>query len=312
MKSSAEVLSLTPSIHVPCYLCGADEPVTQFEAAPYRIVRCPRCSLVYTLPRLSPDQIKAMYQTAYWSSDAAKEFGYTDYLNDRELYLATYRLRREVITKRKPAPGRVLDVGSAAGYFLATMKEIGWECHGIELSEFMAAKSREAFGLEHVRPGSILDADYPPGHFDAITFWDVVEHLEDPLPHLERARSLLKDDGLLVIETQNVESAFARLMGAKWQHYKMAEHLNHFAPGTVAKLLERAGFEILENSPRRGGKKISFEFLVERAGRVHPVLSTLLSPLRLIGRASIYVNLFDEMIVVARRGDRRPGSPAGG
>lgn len=305
MKSSSDVISAVPSLHVSCYLCGKDVPTTMFEQPPYRVVRCRECSLVYTLPRLSPEQIKAMYQTAYWQSDAAKEFGYTDYLKDKELYLATYRMRREVITRRKPSPGRVLDIGSAAGYFLATMKEIGWECHGIELSEFMAAKSREMFGLENVRPGSILDAAYPRAHFDAVTFWDVIEHLEDPLPHLRKARELLKDDGLLIIETQNVESRFAKFMGPKWQHYKMAEHLYHFGPQTVSTLLSKAGFEILENTGKRGGKKISFDFLVERVGRIHPILSTLASPLRLIGRSSLYVNLFDEMLIVAKK---RPGA----
>lgn len=305
MKSSAEVISAVPRIHVPCYLCGKDEPKTMFEQPPYKVVRCQNCELVYTLPRLSPEQIKAMYQTAYWSSDAAKEFGYTDYLKDKELYLATYRMRREVITSRKPKAGRILDIGSAAGYFLATMAEIGWDCHGIELSQFMADKSRELFGLQDVRSGSILDADYAKHSFDVVTFWDVVEHLEDPIPHLKKARELLKDDGILVIETQNVESRFAKVMGSRWQHFKMAEHLNHFAPKTVAVLLEKAGFAIEENTGKRGGKKISFDFLVERVGKIHPVLSILFSPLRLIGSASLYVNLFDEMLVVARKSAAR-------
>lgn len=301
MKSSADVIAAVPTIHVPCYLCGKDVAETMFTQPPYRVVRCSECTLVYTLPRLSPEQIKAMYQTAYWSSDAAKEFGYTDYLKDKELYLATYRMRREVITSRKPRPGRVLDIGSAAGYFLATMKEIGWECHGIELSEFMAAKSKELFGLDEVRPGSILDSTYPPAHFDVVTFWDVIEHLEDPLSHLKKAHSLLRDDGLLVIETQNVQSLFARVMGSRWQHFKMAEHLYHFAPKTIATLLDRAGFRILENTPRRGGKRISMNFLAERVGRIHPILSTLAAPLRLIGNTSCYVNLRDEMLVVAQK-----------
>ena len=107
MKSSADVIAAVPSVHVPCHLCGADAPRTMFEQPPYRVVRCGQCALVYTLPRLSAEQIRAMYQTAYWESGAAKEFGYTDYLKDKELYLATYRMRREVITRRKPAPGRV-------------------------------------------------------------------------------------------------------------------------------------------------------------------------------------------------------------
>lgn len=303
MKSSAEVLSAVPRREIPCYLCGRDDPEVLFTDPPWRVVRCPECTLVYVLPRLDPDEIRAMYQSAYWRSDHAKDFGYTDYLRDRDLYLATYRMRREVITTRKPAAGRVLDVGSAAGYFLATMSEIGWECHGIELSEEMAETSRRLFGLENVQAGTLLDVELPERSFDAVTFWDVVEHLEDPIAHLRRAHDLLKDDGILVIETQNVESRFARLMGRSWQHYKHAEHLYHFSPRTIALLLERAGFEVVENTPRRGGKRISVDFLVERSGKVHPILPKLLSPLRLIGGLSLYVNLFDEMIVVARKAD---------
>lgn len=301
MKSSTEVVQAVPTIEVPCYLCGRTDPRTMFRQEPYRVVRCQGCGLVFTTPRLSPEQIRAMYQTAYWQSEQAKDFGYTDYLNDRELYLATYRMRREVITRRKPAPGRVLDVGSAAGFFLATMQEIGWNCSGIELSEFMAVKSRELFGLKDVRSGSIQDATYPPRSFDVVTFWDVIEHLEDPASHLQRAHALLKDDGLLVVETQNVESCFAKVLGRKWQHYKMAEHLYHFGPATVRTLLERAGFAVEENTGRRGGKKVSFDFIRERVGKIHPVLSTLASPLKLVGKASLYLNFFDEMLIVAKK-----------
>lgn len=303
MDRSLDVIQATPTRELPCYLCSREDPKTMFEQPPYRVVRCQGCGLVYTLPRLDADELAAMYQTAYWQSHQAKDFGYTDYLADRELYLATFRMRREVITSRKPEPGRVLDVGSAAGFFLKTMAEIGWECHGIELSEQMAAKSREQFDLDGVRAGSLLDLEVEKGSFDVVTFWDVIEHLEDPIPHLQRACELLKPDGFLIIETQNVESRFARLMGRRWQHYKMAEHLYHFGPRTVATLLDRAGLSIEENTPRRAGKKISFDFLVERLGKVHPALSFLASPLRLIGKRSLYVNLFDEMLIVARRKD---------
>jgi hypothetical protein len=69
----------------------------------------------------------------------------------------------------------------------------------------------------------------------------------------------------------------------------------------VRTLLDRAGFDVIENTGKRGGKKVSFDFIRERVGKIHPVLSTLASPLKLIGRASLYVNLFDEMLVVAKK-----------
>jgi hypothetical protein len=110
---------------------------------------------------------------------------------------------------------------------------------------------------------------------------------------------LLRPGGKLLIETQNVDSTAARLLGKRWQHYKHAEHIYHFNPRTLGAVLERGGFRILENTPRLGGKYVSMGFVAERAGRLHPLLTTLLKPLELLRERSVYVNLFDEMIVVA-------------
>jgi hypothetical protein len=130
--------------------------------------------------------------------------------------------------------------------------------------------------------------------------FDVVEHIEDPVAFLATARRMLNPGGVIVFETQNVASWFAKLMGVKWQHYKFQEHLYHFDPKTVRVLLGKAGLDLVEWSPRRGGKYVSLRFLAERAGRVHPLLSTLLAPLKLLGDRALYVNVFDEMLVVAR------------
>jgi hypothetical protein len=53
-------------------------------------------------------------------------------------------------------------------------------------------------------------------------------------------------------------------------------------------------------TPRYGGKYVSFGFIAERAARLHPVLSVLLKPLSWFRNANLYVNLRDEMVVVAR------------
>jgi SAM-dependent methyltransferase len=287
--------------NIPCLLCGRGDPRVVFTDPPFRIVKCTGCGLVYTLPRLPPTAIQQMYQVDYWQSAEAKDFGYTDYLRDRDLYLRTYRMRRELILKHKPTPGRVLDVGCAAGYFLKTMHEIGWQTVGVELSRQMASYAREELGLPDVRAGSLESQDLPEQSFDVITFWDVIEHLEDPRPSLARAARLLKPDGIAVIETQNVESRFAKLMGKRWQHYKYEEHLYHFSPRTLPRLLESAGLRQIEWSARRGGKHVSIEFIIERARRVHPLVSTAFKVLTPFARKAIYVNLYDEIIAVAKR-----------
>jgi len=285
---------------MPCLFCGVMDERLRFREEPFRVVQCRRCGLTYVNPRLSAERLHQMYQEEYWASGSAKEFGYSGYLAEEPLYRRTYRLRMPIIRRYKPEPGAVLDVGCAAGFFLAVAAEEGWRPTGVELSAPMAEYAATRMRLGDVRRGDLLSLDLPAQAFDVVTLWDVLEHLEDPPAHLRAARRLLKPDGVLVIETQNVASSFARLLGRKWQHYKHAEHLYHFDPRTLERLLTEAGFEILENTPRLGGKYVSMNFLVERVGRIHPWLSTLASPLRLFGSTALYVNLRDEMVVVAR------------
>jgi hypothetical protein len=109
----------------------------------------------------------------------------------------------------------------------------------------------------------------------------------------------LTPDGLLVVETQNIDSVFARVLGRRWHHYKHAEHIYHFTPASLQRLLEEAGFTVKRKTPRHAGKYVSLDFIAERAGRVHPVLSTVLAPLGRLRSVSLYVNVMDEVIAIA-------------
>ena len=292
---------------IPCLLCQGTETSTMHRKEPYRIVRCQNCGLVYTLPRLSPEAITEMYQEDYWKSDSAKDFGYTDYLADAELYKKTFRMRSAVLRRHRPPPARVLEVGCAAGFALEVLQEQGYDVYGAEISSAMVAEAGRRIGSERIHHGPLQRGIHGDQKFDVITMWDVVEHVEDPIELLRIARSMIADDGILVLETQNVASMFARMLGVNWQHYKFEEHLYHFDPKTIQVLLARGGWSILENSSRRGGKYVSLGFVVERVGRIHPLLSKVMSPMKVLGKRSLYVNVFDEMLVVARPTDRSDG-----
>jgi SAM-dependent methyltransferase len=298
---------------VACGLCGSTERRLKFKDGPFAVVTCTRCDLTYVTPRLiDAALIEQVYDEGYWSSDAAKVRGYTDYRADAPLYLRTYERRFEVVERHFPRPGRVLDIGCAAGYFLSIAQRRGWDVTGYEPSDAIRPEALARLGAGRVRGGEFANAGFEKGSFDLVTYWDVIEHIPDGVAALRGAAELLKPGGKLLIETQNVNSRAAKLLGPRWQHYKHAEHIYHYNPATIADLLGRAGFEILENTPWLGGKYVSMGFVAERAGRLHPVLSTLLKPLELIRRKAVYVNLFDEMIVVARPLATQPPTPASG
>jgi 2-polyprenyl-3-methyl-5-hydroxy-6-metoxy-1,4-benzoquinol methylase len=299
-----------------CLFCPPGTPVTKrFDDPPFAVVECSRCGLVFVSPRVAADRLAEVYGERYWHSPEAKEYGYADYRAEAANWRRTYARRARVLDGKLKPGARVLDVGCAAGYFGALMRERGYDVWGLELSAPMVAEARGRLGADRVHHGTLADAPYEPSSFDLITFWDVVEHLPDPVGALRQARRLLNPEqgastaarpgyashGLLLIETQNVESRFARLMGRRWQHFKQVEHLWHFSPATAGRLLDAAGFAPVSLTARRAGKHVGWDFVAERAGRVHPVLSKALAPLSRLPGAP-YVNLFDEMIVLARPG----------
>lgn len=285
---------------VACGLCGGARRERNFQDGPFAVVTCSDCGFTYVTPRLKAEAlIEQVYDEGYWSSTAAKDRGYSDYRRDAPLYLKTYRRRASILRRHFARPGRVLDVGCAAGYFLQVMREEGWDVEGLEPSDAIRPQAVERLGQERVRGGLLSAAGFAPGSFDLVTLWDVIEHIPDFVTALREVRRLLAPGGKLLVETQNVDSRAAKLLGKKWQHYKHAEHIYHFNPTTIAVALERAGFRVLENTPRLGGKYVSMGFLSERAGRLHPAFALLLAPLKLVRDSALYVNLFDEMIVVA-------------
>ena len=288
-----------------CQLCGSEQSSLMFEESPFRVVRCASCALVFVTPRYEPAALRKIYTETYWKSDKPREQGYADYAADEELYLKTFRKRRQLLPQLAQGKLRILDVGCAAGFFLRVAAEMGHDVQGVEPSAAIATNAQKHLGRDAVHVGTLDDLPegdprFAPESFDLVTMWDVVEHVPDPQDLLRRARELLKPDGTLVIETQNVTSSFARLLGKKWHHYKHAEHLYHFNPSTVKTLLEQGGFEVVRNTASYGGKYVSLSFIVERAARLHPVVSFLLKPLVLLKGANLYLNFRDEMIVLAR------------
>jgi 2-polyprenyl-3-methyl-5-hydroxy-6-metoxy-1,4-benzoquinol methylase len=145
------------------------------------------------------------------------------------------------------APGRLLDVGCGAGFFVAEALRMGWDASGIDLNADLVAVVRERDGLP-LAHGRLGEIDLPARSLDALTLWDVLEHVEDPRATLEIARRLLRDGGLVGVSTPNVDGLFPRLsypvgrLTGYWTHPEPPAHLFQFSTATLTSLLERSGF----------------------------------------------------------------------
>jgi len=284
-----------------CYLCqNKDDFKILFKAEPGKIVKCRNCSLVFIEPRPSEKKLSQAYEKDYFFSDRARDYGYMNYLEEKDNFFRTFKKRKSIIDRYK-TKGTLLDVGCAAGFFLLVMKESGWNVYGTDISVCMSKIAKNKFGLRNVYNSLLEKAAFKKAQFDVITFWDTIEHLSDPLKELKISHNLLKDDGILVIETQNVRSLFNKIFRQKWHHFKHEEHLFHFSPGTLKTLLEKAGFSIVKQKVLRAGRYVSWEFIVERMQRFNKFVYDIARNMKFLNGKSVYINPLDEMIAVARK-----------
>jgi SAM-dependent methyltransferase len=163
---------------------------------------------------------------------------------DDPAFRADYRHARGFLAEKFPQGGSILDVGCSRGFFLHSLGN-GWQLHGVELSRSAAEYAAQQHGIQ-VHAGSLFTASFADGFFDAVTVFDVMEHLPEPAKLLAEVRRILKPAGWLVIGTGNCDSLAARLAGSQWAYFAIPDHLSFFGKNSLRRTLAAAGFSRLE------------------------------------------------------------------
>ncbi len=316
-----EEYSADEVVLVRCPFCGSDDRTeVHREHGQLLVVRCQACALLYTSPRVkAPEQV-------YWGSGEA-------YFEEARLVFAgkaahhrdpNYLEELSLIKQFKPA-GRFLDVGCNMGMLLRHVKRMGWTAVGVEPSPPVARLAIEKLGLDvyncflHELPDTEREA------FDVIALSDVFEHVCEPLEFLNHVARFLGSDGILYIKVPNAKwNVFKQSMlglfgkvpsGGVWDSY---EHVVHYTDRSLARMLERAGFEVLKITI---GKPVQLPSWHEQVGRYYLHASpAILDWKRRLGRSAFYwlswperlfrggsIGWFSPNIVVIAK--RRTGAP---
>ncbi len=219
-----------------CPVCGSAGATPVIARKGFRYVRCDGCGAVYVDPMPSAEEAKAFYQDpAYFSGDA--EIGYRDYAAMHRALAPHFRRRLRLLARWQPRRGRLLDVGCADGYFLELARAEGWEVAEVEVSERMA---KEAARRLQVPVVTALE-ELPPGAYDVLTLWEVVEHFPQPVVELRRLVERLRPGGLLMLSTPNAGHWQALHAPERWTSYRLPAHLVLFTADSLRLGLEQAG-----------------------------------------------------------------------
>lgn len=206
-----------------------------------RIARCGECGHGYVWPVPPADFIDAIYRDAQYYHGSLDSVGFHDYAS---LELARRRMctRHLLRIEAEVSKGQILDVGCATGDFLKVARSRGWRVLGADPS---AARGLvEAAGITLVGT-TVHDADVEEGSLDAVTFWDVLEHVSNPIADLARARQLLRPGGVLALTVPDSANFLARLSGRRWFGYKTAgEHLQFFTGASLRLAFQRANLSL--------------------------------------------------------------------
>jgi SAM-dependent methyltransferase len=242
-----------------CPICADPNPIPWL-AAPdrfngrrtqYQLLRCRACSVV-------------------WLNDPPSKFEMGNhYGSDYDRAIATasqspdhWLPRRQELSRLKSG-GAVLDLGCGTGAFLSTLQGPSWNLYGIEMSEEAAREARKRCGAE-VFVGDVLDARFPAGSFDAITCFNVFEHVYEPKEVLAKVAEWLKPGGVFYTLMPNIDSAGARIFRSYWYALELPRHLYHFSPATLKMVARSSGLqEVSVTVHRELYFESSFHYIVD-------------------------------------------------
>lgn len=233
MKAHMSKTSPMPAHQSHCPLCNRDGrlafdmPAAIYERR-FSVHACDVCRIGYTYPFPSDNLLYEIYFGEYWARESA--------LEKRGLLawgvqtFNAYRLGIMIrpLVKKLTAGMTILDVGCGSGQLAVYLQSCGFKVEVNDIDAELLAEIETRHGIRGYC-GDLAEIDFQH-QYDAIIFNNVLEHLRAPLPIIESAAGLLKNDGLIFIEVPNWESTQLQVFKARWYHLAIPQHLYHFSP----------------------------------------------------------------------------------
>lgn len=232
----------------PCPLCASPEKVLLHEQRfhnkavslmeGYDVVACRNCGLAYA------DGIPSQQEfNEYYAVMSKYEF------NDRDGAISEDQVRQfaklvDFLTPHLPnKDALIVDIGCSTGGLLAELKSRGYRnLHGIDPSPSCAEMVKRLHGIEAT--AATIDSFRSDRPIDVVILSAVLEHVVDFGSSMRAIRSLLSDNGMLLIEVPDAERFYAHI-SAPFQQFSI-EHINYFTPRSMRNLLATFGFDVVD------------------------------------------------------------------
>jgi len=293
-----------------CNLCNHTgfELFTAIPQLERKIVKCKNCGLVFVNPinrsfvTFDFEDPEEREQKYYRMRLIAEKEGKHDenIINQEQGVRTLHFSRRKEEIESYIKTGRLLDVGCGRGFLLANFVGSDIDYLGVEPRKRISKEAKKRLGEDKIFYGTLKEAKLPDAYFDAVTMINLIEHLPYPRETLEEANRVMKNNGLLFIETPNVGSFLPGILGKRWHAFLEREHHYFFSKDTLTRMLTSTGFRVQKMS--RGNKLFSIQYLLYRLSwynkRVPFYLEKILNSSL---EKTVKVPQVDELIAVAKK-----------
>lgn len=288
-----------------CFLCNKKGPHSSFVKLGHQISKCPNCGL-YSLDFDGDYQkfITTYYSKGFFTGGKLYR-AYADYSGDKKIILRNMRKYLTVIKKFKKN-GRLLDLGCAMGFLIEEAKKWGYDAYGVDISEYAVKIARKLVGESLVKLGKVEDLEklfVRNNDFDIITMFDLIEHLQNPKEVLLKIGRVMKPDAVLVIQTGDAGSFWARIMGKNWHFFAPPQHFYFYSQKNMRELLRQSGYEVVKI--QKVGKWVSLRYLFHMMRYINKdTIGDILynfTAKNFIGLIPVFMRMNDNMVVIAKK-----------
>lgn len=244
-----------------CTLCGKTTSTTERwipslieNNKKYAYHFYPCCGYYMQVPFLSDQELQTLYEKDY---DAFTRKGIFEILTQRVTRRRAKRFRYLVRDKE------VLEIGSSTGEFLHHCHNQGAKnVEGVEISQYASKIAREKYRLNITC--STFENFNPGKKYDVIFMFHVIEHVKEPQNVIEKCGLLLKEGGVLVMETPSWSSFESNFYHDQWIGWQVPFHTFIFSPSCLEKLTKRSGFNVadIHQSPLSNSYSFLLPYLV--------------------------------------------------
>jgi 2-polyprenyl-3-methyl-5-hydroxy-6-metoxy-1,4-benzoquinol methylase len=224
-----------------CIICGSSERSPLYASGQWQVYKCPGCELGVLNPRPAKEELEKLYAENYFQSHYNSPLAISSMAMQKRLKQEDHRLR--FFRRLKPA-GKILDIGCGRGYFLLACRKAGYKVEGVDISTVAATYVEGELKIP-VRIGEFDKINFGTDSYDVITMWHSLEHTNDPNNYLIKARRLLKDDGILIVDVPNYEGHDAKMNWQGWPHWDLPYHFYHFTKRSLIALLKKHRFIVV-------------------------------------------------------------------